>query len=110
MEFLHNIKKALLFDSSNVLYFQKLEIITDCYKKRLSKFYYDIIIENFPNFSDVFYWKSLINIKKEDYSSALDNMNRAINIEEKTIILMKELVFTENRKTLTNLYQITKFA
>lgn len=84
MEFLHNIKKALLFDSSNVLYFSEIgnyyRLVT---KIDSANFYYDIIIENFPNFSDVFYWKSLINIKKEDYSSALDNVNRAINIEEK---------------------------
>ncbi len=84
MEFLRNIKKALLFDSSNVLYFSEIgnyyRLVT---KNDSANFYYDIIIKNFPNFSDVFYWKSLINIKKEDYSSALDNMNRAINIEEK---------------------------
>ena len=66
MEFLHNIKKALLFDSSNVLYFSEIgnyyRLVT---KNDSANFYYNIIIENFPNFSDVFYWKSLINIKKK---------------------------------------------
>ena len=84
MKFLHNIKKALLFDSSNALYISEIGNYYRLVSKNDSaNFYYDLIIENFPDFSDVFYWKSLINIKNEDYSSALNNINKAINIEEK---------------------------
>ena len=84
IEFLHNIKKALFFDSSNLLYISEIgNYYRSVRNNDSANFYYDIIAENFPNFSDVFYWKSLINIKNEDYSSALDNINKAINIEEK---------------------------
>ena len=84
IEFLQNIKKALFIDSTNVVYISEIGNYYRSVKENDSaNFYYDIIIENFPNFSDVFYWKSLINIKNEDYSSALDNINKAINIEEK---------------------------
>ncbi|MBH08289.1 MAG: hypothetical protein CMP71_04500 [Flavobacteriales bacterium] len=83
-EFLHNIKKALFFDSLNVFYISEIgNYYRSISKNDSANFYFNIIIENFPNFSDVFYWKSLINIKNQDYSNALDNMNKAINIEEK---------------------------
>ena len=84
IEFLQNIKKALFIDSTNVVYISEIgNYYRSVRENDSANFYYDIIIENFPNFSDVFYWKSLINIKNEDYSSALDNINKAINIEEK---------------------------
>ena len=84
IEFLQNIKKALLIDSTNVVYISEIgNYYRSVRKNDSANFYYDMIIENFPNFSDVFYWKSLINIKNEDYNSALDNINKAINIEEK---------------------------
>ena len=84
IEFLQNIKKALFIDSTNVVYISEIgNYYRSVRENDSANFYYDMIIENFPNFSDVFYWKSLINIKNEDYSSALDNINKAINIEEK---------------------------
>ena len=84
IEFLQNIKKALSIDSTNVVYISEIgNYYRSVRENDSANFYYDMIIENFPNFSDVFYWKSLINIKNEDYSSALDNINKAINIEEK---------------------------
>ena len=84
IEFLQNIKKALFIDSTNVVYISEIgNYYRSVRENDSANFYYDIITENFPNFPDVFYWKSLINIKNEDYSSALDNINKAINIEEK---------------------------
>ena len=84
IEVLQNIKKALFIDSTNVVYISEIgNFYRSVRENDSANFYYDIIIENFPNFSDVFYWKSLINIKNEDYSSALDNINKAINNEEK---------------------------
>ena len=84
IEFLQNIKKAFFIDSTNVVYISEIgNYYRSVRENDSANFYYDMIIENFPNFSDVFYWKSLINIKNEDYSSALDNINKAINIEEK---------------------------
>ena len=84
IEFLQNIKKALFFDSLNLLYISEIgNYYRSLRKNDSANFYYNMIIENFSNFSDVFYWKSLINIKNYDYNSALDNINKAINIEEK---------------------------
>ena len=66
IEFLHNIKKALFFDSSNLLYISEIgNYYRSVRNNDSANFYFDIIAENFPNFSDVFYWKSLINIKNE---------------------------------------------
>ena len=83
-KYLNNINRALSLDSLNIIYISEIgNYYRSITKYDSANFYYDKIIENFPDFSDVFYWKSLINIKNSVYTSALDNMNKALNIEEK---------------------------
>ena len=56
IKFLINIKKALFFDSSNVLYLSEIGNYYRSVRKNDSAyFYYNKIIKNFPSFSDVFY-------------------------------------------------------